>query len=134
MNTEELNQLMKQLQGDAVVFAKNDYDLQLTSDVADISKVDTIISALKERNSASFKDKELFTLSNVFGAYVGEVVRNAVGGSWLYDTSDEQAPAVRLIIDSSDYPFASVIYQHLTGSPDVSIQDYAQNAIARHTK
>ena len=134
MNTEELNQLMKQLQGDAVVFAKNDYDLQLTSDVADISKVDTIISALKERNSASFKDKELFTLSNVFGAYVGEVVRNAVGGSWLYDTSDEQAPAVRLIIDSSDHPFASVIYQHLTGSPDVSIQDYAQNAIARHTK
>ncbi|MBT41666.1 MAG: hypothetical protein CMF12_04000 [Idiomarina sp.] len=134
MNSDELNKLMAQLSEDAVVFAKNEYDIELVKEVTAIQQVDTIITALKERGSSSFKDKELFTLSNVLGAYVGEVVKNETGGEWLYDVSDEKAPAVRLLIERSDYPFASVVYQHLTSKPDVSVYEYARNALERHKK
>ena len=134
MNTEELSTLMHELHDDAVAFAKKDYDIELGDELSDIQKVDTIIGQLKQRNAAGFQDKELFTLCNVLGAYIGEVVKQYTGGRWLYDTSDEQAPAVRLMVQQSDYAFASLVYRHLTSSPTISLYEYARNAVERHRK
>lgn len=133
MDSDELNKLMRQLSDDAAFFSKSEYGIELGDDsVAEVKKVDSLITKLKQRGSESFQDEELFTLSNVFGAYVGEVVKLQVGGQWLYDLSDDKAPSVRLIIGHSDYAFASLVYRHLVGSPEISIYDYAFNAIDRH--
>ena len=132
MDNGELNKLMIQLSEDAVVFAKSEFGIELNHSLEDIGAVDLIIQRLKELDSVSLKNKELFTLSNVFGAYIGESIKNRIGGQWLYDLSDEFAPASRLIVENSDYPFASFFYQHLIGSPKVSVYEYALNALERH--
>lgn len=134
MNTEELHRLMQQLHDDAVAFAKKEYDIELGDELSDIEKVDAVIHQLKQRGAAGFQDKELFTVANVLGAYTGEVVKKYTGGQWLYDTSDEEAPAVRLMVSQSDYAFASLVYRHLTSSPTISLYEYARNAVERHQK
>lgn len=134
LSTTELNQLMKQLANDAETFLNAQYKISLDNSIEnDIPKIESVIDELKAERSESFSDKEVFTLSNVLGAYVGMLIQKKIGGEWLYDTTDESAPAVRLIIGTNDYPFASLIYQQLTGTPDISMGVYVQHVLSQHS-
>ncbi|PTB98334.1 hypothetical protein C9975_10810, partial [Thalassospira xiamenensis] len=116
MEQRELDELMTQLASDAEVFAEKEYEMTLAKNVASFRDVDDLVDRVVARaESDVLDDKALFTLANVFGAYVGEIVKAEIGGVWVYDTSDAHAPAVYLALGDKQFPFASMVYQRLIG-------------------
>ena len=74
MNNQELTELMKASAQDAVVYAAEEHQALLDFSLDSLTKVDEILSELFLRQQEQrHADDLLFTLSNVFGAYTGEV-------------------------------------------------------------
>lgn len=95
MNKQELTELMKATAQDAVVYAAEEHQVLLDFSLDSLVKVDEILSELYLRQQEQrHADDLLFTLSNVFGAYTGEVFIHHVGGEWYHDQSTPDAPYI----------------------------------------
>ena len=107
MNQNELNELMQDSAQNAIESTKNEFDVVLDRSLDSISKVDDVLlSFLDKYQDSALEDQAVFTLCNIYGAYVGEVLKQRVGGSWRYDDSDEKAPYV--VLDYNGHSYGSV--------------------------
>jgi hypothetical protein len=70
---------------------------------------------------------DLDRVSKMYGGYVGEVIRRAGGGEWVFDT--EIMPGQKVICltkgDTKIWPPAKV-YKRLTNGPEDSVWHYSQ--------
>ncbi|WP_395344028.1 hypothetical protein PN836_004765 [Ningiella sp. W23] len=134
MHQQELDKLMKDTAQDAVTAAKEECDIELDYSASSISGVDkTIEHFITEFPGQSLEDKAVFTLCNMYGAYVGEVFKRLSGGQWHYDTSTPDAPTILLVIKDKSYAFAGICYDKLVKNPDIKIAEYFQKALAANT-
>lgn len=135
MNRKELNELMQDSAKNAVDTTREEFGIHLDHTAESIKFVDTVILKWIERyKDRVLEDKAVFTLCNIYGAYVGEVFRNVVGGEWTYDESNPDAPYVLLEYGTRSYAFAGVCYQRLVHDSQVSIEYYFSKAISNNTQ
>jgi len=135
MNKTELDQLMQQAASDAVDYAQQQFQQKLDFSTDSITQIDELIGQLAQRHRQKpLTDAEVFTLSNLFGAYLGLVFQKTVGGEWVYHDADQQAPFTSLHYGNREYAFASVVYHKLTINPEVMLREYLRLAIANSTQ
>lgn len=132
MNTQpELEQLMQQCAADAVQFAAEEYQLDLDFSLESLALVDTILTRLHEVHRLQrFSDEHMFTLCNIYGAYLGQIFISVVGGEWIHQQSDESAPYVSLNYNNREFPLASLCYHKITKEPHLSVREYISQAMS----
>jgi hypothetical protein len=133
MNNLELLQLMTDSAKDAVNTSKQEFDVELDYSEQSVSKVDDLLLSFLDRFQAQvLEDKAIFTLCNMYGAYVGETFRGIAGGNWLFDETNPQAPSIFLAIGEQTYAFAGICYERLVNNSETSVKDYFDQALKAH--
>ena len=131
MNTNEITLLMQKTAEDAVSIAKNDFAQDLDFSAQSVSKIEVIMLTYAVSHEETPLTKEqLFTIANVFGAYIGECYKRVVGGEWFYDESDTEAPYATINYASKSFPFPSICYQKLVNDKTINIAKYFDLALS----
>ena len=132
MSTQpELDNLMQQCAADAVQFASEEYQINLDFSLESLLLVDSLLSRLHEVNRQQrFSDEHMFTICNIFAAYVGQIFISVVGGEWLHQKGDETAPYVSLNYNNREFPLASLCYHKITKDPHLSVREYISQAMS----
>ena len=131
MNAKELTELMKASAQDATVYAAEEHQVLLDFSLDSLTLVDEVLSELFLRQQEKPHTNEmLFTLSNIFGAYTGEVFIHHVGGDWYYDESTPEAPYISVHYNGKEFPFASLVYHQIAKTPSASLRNYVGQAMA----
>ena len=130
MTREELTQLMTDSAQSAVTTTEEEFNLSLDGTEHSLSLLDDVIlSWLGKYKDQALEDNVVFTICNIYGAYVGEIFRKKIGGNWSYDESDQDAPYVVLEYAGNSYAFAGICYQRLVNDSQVSIKQYFEQAV-----
>lgn len=135
MDHLELLQLMSDSAQDAVLITKEQFDIVLDYSSESVALVDVAINSYLDTFKAqALEDKAVFTLCNMYGAYIGESFRKIVGGNWVFDEKHVNSPSVFISIDEKEYAFAGICYEKLVNNSKVSAKEYFDLALAAHTK
>ncbi|WP_017445960.1 hypothetical protein [Gayadomonas joobiniege] len=136
MTQEEISQLMEESAQDAVRYAKQEYQLTLDFSIDSIADVDKMLlwSLAKLNEEKDRKQDFIFVICNMLGAYLGETYRKHIGGEWLYDDSDSNAPAVLLAFSGRTFAFPGICYQKLQVDVNTSVRKYFELAVANVTQ
>lgn len=130
MTQEELNQLMADSAQNAIETTKDEFGIELDGSVDSIALVDDVILRwIHKYKESALEDNAVFTLCNIYGAYIGEIFKALVGGHWRYDESDQDAPYVVLEYSGKSYAFAGICYQRLVNDSQIHVQNYFQQAV-----
>ena len=133
MTSAELTDLMRDSAQNAVTSTEEEFNLILDGSAQSINLVDDVIlSWLGKYKDQVLEENAVFTICNIYGAYVGEIFRNKVGGNWTYDESDIDAPYVVLDYAGSTYAFAGICYQRLVNDSQISVRSYYDQALANN--
>lgn len=134
MSQTNLDSLMKASAEDAILYAKEQHQLTLDSSESSLAAVDNILSKLHhDEFLQSHSNEMLFTLCNIFGAYIGEIFIARIGGSWQHNDEQRDAPFVCVQYHDREFPFASVCYHKITQNDDITVREYMRQAIANAT-
>ena len=129
MQPAQLNELMEQSAEDAVVTARQQANINLDYSEDSLDLVDRAIAEiLRQFPEESQEDKAVFTICNIFGAYLGEVFKKHNGGAWEYNDSDANAPSIYLRVKDHTFAFAGICYEKLVKNQNVSVAKYYQEA------
>ncbi|WP_334020560.1 hypothetical protein [Alteromonas sp. S015] len=135
MSPDELNKLMADSAKDAVVTAADEFDIVLDHSPASVALVDDVLLRFVKRyHDLALEDEAVFTICNIFGAYVGEILKTQLDGQWIYDQSNPKAPAVFLQVGENTYAFAGICYERLVNDTQISVFSYYQQALAKHSR
>jgi hypothetical protein len=135
MDNLELLQLMSDSAQDAVLVSREQFNIDLDYSSESVALVDVAINSyLDTYKEQALEDKAVFTLCNMYGAYIGESFRKIVGGNWVFDEKHVDSPSVYISIDDKEYAFAGICYEKLVNDSKVSAKEYFDLAMAAHTK
>ncbi|AWB67237.1 hypothetical protein C2869_12660 [Saccharobesus litoralis] len=135
MKQVEIAQLMADSAQDAIKFANDEFQVKLDETIESIAIIDELIlNCLPLLNNESEKDKIIFTVCNMFGAYLGEVFIKYIGGQWIYDDSNPDAPSTYLSFNGKTFAFAGICYQRLINDQTVSVRKYFELAQGKVTQ
>jgi hypothetical protein len=130
MELEELNALMQDSAKNAVDSTQDEFGLSLDGSIQSIAMVDDVLlSYLDKYQDSALEDQAVFTLCNIYGAYIGEIFKATIGGEWRYDDSDAKAPYVVLDHGDHSYAFAGICYQRLVNDSTISAKAYFDKAV-----
>lgn len=130
MEQQELNELMTQSANDAVTLADTEFKLTLDFSEKSIIEIDSIIVGFLDKYKAmALEDKAIFTICNLFGAYIGQTFLNIKQGQWIYDQTNEDAPSVFMTSGGHSFAFAGICYKKLVEDSSISVNDYFKQAI-----
>jgi uncharacterized membrane protein YoaT (DUF817 family) len=93
---------------------------------------DVILSWLDKYKDQALEENAVFTICNIYGAYLGEIFRKKVGGNWSYDESNLDAPYVVVQYAGNSYAFAGICYQRLVNDSQISISNYFEQAVSQN--
>ncbi|MBE1298963.1 MAG: hypothetical protein GJ680_03500 [Alteromonadaceae bacterium] len=135
MTREELHELMLDSAENAVLSTRDEFNIELDRTPESVQLVDdAILKWIEKYNNQVLEDKAIFTLCNIYGAYVGEVFRETIGGQWTYDESNPDAPYVLLEYGGHSYAFAGICYQRLVNDSQISVYNYFSQAVSNNTQ
>lgn len=135
MQQQELEQLMADSANDAVDTSQEVFNIVLDFSIDSIAAVDNLLLAFIDKyKDQALEDDVVFTLCNIYGAYIGEVMKNLIGGSWRYDQSDASAPYVVLDVGEYSYAFAGICYERLVNDSQISVKSYFDQALSNNTQ
>ncbi|MFT2092971.1 hypothetical protein [Paraglaciecola sp. 2405UD69-4] len=133
MTSAELTELMQDSAKNAVTTTHQEFNLDLDFSEQSINLVDDVILAwLGRYKDQALEENAVFTLCNIYGAYVGEIFKEKIGGVWTYDESNPEAPYVVLNYAGNNYAFAGICYQRLVNDSQISIKSYFDEAVANN--
>ncbi|GAC14283.1 hypothetical protein [Aliiglaciecola lipolytica] len=131
MTQDELDQLMADSAQNAIETTLDEFKLELDGSVESIALVDDVILAwIDKYKDQALENDAVFTISNIYGAYLGEIFKQLVGGNWRYDESDKDAPYVVMEYSGKSYAFAGICYQRMVNDSQISVQNYFQQAVS----
>ncbi len=135
MEQQALNQLMRESADDAIKTSREEFAIELDFTPESIALVDTVIlKFLDTYNDQALEDKAVFTICNIYGAYIGETFRKLAGGQWQYNLQDEEAPSIMLMYQEKTFAFAGICYERLVNDSSVSVQRYFNEALGSATQ
>jgi hypothetical protein len=130
MEQQALNQLMRESAEDAIKTSKEEFGINLDFSRDSIALVDTIIlKFLATYKEQALEDKAVFTLCNIYGAYLGETFRKLAGGQWQYNLQNEDAPSIMLTYQERTFAFAGICYERLVNDSNTSVKRYFDEAL-----
>lgn len=133
MSPDELNKLMADCAKDAVVTAADEFEIVLDHSPASVKLVDDILLSFVDKyHDLALEDEAVFTICNIFGAYVGEILKAQLDGQWIYDQSNPKAPAVFLQVGENTYALAGICYERLVNDSQISVNSYYEQALGNH--
>ena len=94
---------------------------------------DILLSFVDRYAEEALQDQALFTLCNIYGAYIGEVFRREVGGEWNFERQDDQEIVMVNYLDKS-FAFTGICYERLAVDNAVSVKKYLTQAIENCTQ
>lgn len=135
MQQHELEQLMADSAKDAVSTSRDMFEVNLDYSAESIELVDSLLLAFIDKyKDQALEDNAVFTLCNIYGAYIGEVMRSLIGGKWRYDETNKSAPFVVLDVGEYSYAFAGICYERLVNDSQVSVKAYFDQALSNNTQ
>jgi hypothetical protein len=135
MEQQALNQLMVDSAEDAITTSLEEFGVTLDYSVQSIALVDeALLRFLESYHDQALEDKAVFTLCNIYGAYVGETFRKLAGGQWQYNVENEDAPTIMLLFNERSYAFAGICYERLVNDPTSSVKHYFDEALSSITQ
>ncbi|WP_416308015.1 hypothetical protein [Neptunicella sp. SCSIO 80796] len=135
MTQEEIQQLMADSAQNAIETSRDEFNIELDGSINSIAMVDDLILGwIDKYKDEALEDQAVFTLCNIYGAYVGEVFRHLVGGHWHYDSSNPDAPYIVLEYAGRSYAFAGICYQRLVNDSQISVKNYFQQAVENNVQ
>jgi hypothetical protein len=93
---------------------------------------DILLSFVDKYHDLALEDEAVFTICNIFGAYVGEILKAQLDGEWIYDQSNPKAPAVFLKVGENTYALAGICYERLVNDSQISVNSYYEQALDNH--
>ncbi|MFM2485075.1 hypothetical protein [Celerinatantimonas yamalensis] len=124
MDPANISELMRASAADAVHFAEEQQITTLDYSISSLADVELLLIPLR---SDSINDKMLFTLSYMFGAYMGEIFIQNYGGHWFHQEEQGGEPPQTFVIrDPYSYAFPGIVYQYLINNEQYSLVDYFQ--------
>lgn len=133
MSPLELDKLMVDCANDATSAALEEFNIALNYTSESVQLIDDILlSFIDKYHDKALEEQAVFTICNIFGAYMGETLRLIVGGKWVYDQSNPKAPYVLLEVGENSYAFAGICYERLVNDSQVSVKRYFDNAVENH--
>ena len=133
MSPDELNKLMADCAKDAVVTAADEFEIVLDHSPDSVTLVDDILLSFVDKyHDLALEDEAVFTICNIFGAYVGEILKGQLDGQWVYDQSNPKAPAVFLKVGENTYALAGICYERLVNDSQISVNSYYEQALGNH--
>ncbi|MGS2720544.1 hypothetical protein [Paraglaciecola aestuariivivens] len=131
MTSAELTEIMIDSAQNAITTTEEEFNILLDVTEQSIELVDEVIlSWLARYKDQALEPNAVFTICNIYGAYVGEIFRKKIGGNWNYDESDPDAPYVVLNYAGNTYAFAGICYQRLVNDSQISVKNYFDQAVA----
>ena len=135
MEQQALNQLMRDSANDAITTSQEEFNVQLDYSVDSVAQVDQIIlQFLQNYKEQALEDKAVFTICNIYGAYIGETFRKLAGGQWQYNIENEDAPTIMLIFNDKSFAFAGICYERLVNNSKISVKRYFDEALGQLTQ
>ena len=133
MSPDELNKLMSDCAKDAAVTAADEFNIVLDNSPESVALVDDVLLSFVDKyHDLALEDEAVFTICNIFGAYIGEILKAQLDGEWIYDQSNPNAPYVLLGVGENTYAFAGICYERLVNNSETSVQEYFTKALANH--
>lgn len=133
MQQQELDKLMQASADDAVKVSVEEFSVDLDFSGESVALVDhVLLSFIDKYRDKALEDSAVFTLCNIFGAYIGEVFRRIAGGNWRYDQSNPNAPFVVLDVGDKSYAFAGICYERLVNDSQISVKAYFDQALGNN--
>ncbi|MBV1883768.1 MAG: hypothetical protein KUG82_19170 [Pseudomonadales bacterium] len=124
----DYNDIMGGGAADAVQYVHKEYHFALDFSEDSIEKIEEFMAHIHRvlvlENEEPIDPKIVVTLSNWFGAYVGEVFRKHHGGNWVIDSRDPEAPAFEVKYEELGLAFPSRIFHRIMGGEENSIDKY----------
>ncbi|RKF19640.1 hypothetical protein DBZ36_04010 [Alginatibacterium sediminis] len=119
---ESIQTLMEESAQDAVNYANENYEVVLDYSFDSVKSADAIVQLLSD---TVIDDQTMFTLSYIFGAYLGEVYRREREGEWLYvEATDSEPPQTFFKHGEKTFALPSKVYHVLNGSSDETLTEY----------
>ncbi|MCW8092165.1 hypothetical protein OPS28_10145 [Alteromonas ponticola] len=135
MQQHELDQLMKECASDAVQTAEEEFNVKLDLTQDSVANVDDVLLSFVDKyHDKALEDNAVFTICNIYGAYIGEVFKKMIGGTWRYDQSNPDAPFVVLDVNENSYAFSGICYERLVNNSNISVKAYFDKALANHAQ
>ncbi len=135
INQTELQQLMLESASEAVQYAATTHQQNLDFSKESAAQLDEILTTLHQQHKRQAISKEhLFTLSHLFGAYLGQIFQQKVGGEWAQLQLGDDTPVICLCHNDKEFPFASVCYNKIVNDVSLSLSYYLNQAIHNATQ
>lgn len=129
-----LDDSMKELAVKARALARTEYKLDLTHDRASIKDLEGEILDDLHQNQliAAYPEEELTEMSQLWGAYVGEVLRRIRPGQWRSKSRHEGRRPMPFVLDRNAEVFPCAwVYRRIKHGPDFCVHakagEYADN-------
>ena len=133
MSPDELNKLMSDCAKDAAVTAADEFNIVLDNSPESVALVDDVLLSFVDKyHDLALEDEAVFTICNIFGAYIGEILKAQLNGEWIYDQSNPKAPSVFLKVGENTYALAGICYERLVNDSQISVFAYYEQALANH--
>ena len=133
MSPDELNKLMSDCAKDAAVTAADEFNIVLDNSPESVALVDDVLLSFVDKyHDLALEDEAVFTICNIFGAYIGEILKAQLDGEWIYDQSNPKAPTVFLKVGDNTYALAGICYERLVNDSQISVFAYYEQALANH--
>ncbi|PYE32767.1 hypothetical protein DFP83_10574 [Idiomarina fontislapidosi] len=130
MQNKQYEEMMKALSQDAVKFARVEFERELDFSIESLPVIDAIVDSVKQKFASQLTDdKVVFTLSNMLGAYCGEVYIQHIGGNWLIEEADTDKNLVYVQDGDKTFPFPGIVYLNLVSDDKKSISEYFSLAV-----
>jgi len=118
---------------DAAVTAADEFNIVLDNSPESVALVDDVLLSFVDKyHDLALEDEAVFTICNIFGAYIGEILKAQLDGEWIYDQSNPKAPTVFLKVGENTYALAGICYERLVNDSQISVFAYYEQALANH--
>jgi len=118
---------------DAAVTAADEFNIVLDNSPESVALVDDVLLSFVDKyHDLALEDEAVFTICNIFGAYIGEILKAQLDGEWIYDQSNPKAPSVFLKVGENTYALAGICYERLVNDSQISVFAYYEQALANH--
>lgn len=122
-----VNDEMKATAEYAMKSAKERFGQDLDLSEQSINKLDNLLSQAHQSLSGRVKDEKtnlaISKTASIWGAYLGEIMRQKFGGSWVLKGSERT-----LTIKDLEFSPISYVFQKITNHPEYSIKEYVDEA------
>jgi hypothetical protein len=124
---EELGQYAQKRSLHAVDVAKKNFDLDLDFTEESVERVEQLLGELHQLREEEDPGKDrIWAFAEMFGSYVGEVMRRHHGGEWgLVEMDGQRFPGI-MFGTTTCWPWARV-HNRLTVGPEDNVWHYYQS-------